>query len=401
MPKRSGILEMPPDRPDGRLRRFDKTLITSPGDPLVPARLVAKYQLRTGLMLDVQIGDARGPEPNGKRKKKKSKAQKEIAAAPRVERIVHIDETPTEQWKPPKTLEDQTSIDPQPRLTLEYPGCPDACRLIDLFCPIGRGTRGMIVSPPKAGKTTLLQQMATSLQKNHGDLVVWALLIDERPEEVTDFRRNVPCEVFASSNDHPAERHVGLSICAIERAKRIAEQGKDIVLLIDSLTRIGRAFNTAPNQQQGGRTLSGGLDIKALMIPKQLFGGARKIEGGGSLTMLATCLVDTGSRGDQVIFEEFKGTGNMELILDRDIANQRIYPAIDLAASGTRKEHLLLDEQTLKTATALRRRLMDMKPIDQVQQLLKAMEHFKTNDELVGKTRNGNGSPNGATAAAG
>ncbi len=387
MPKCIGIIEMPQDRPDGRLRRFEKTLITGPGDPLIPARLVAQYQLRTGLLVEGEYGDARGPEPNGKRKKKKSKTQKEIASAPRITKIHTIDEVPVDRWTPPRPLEDQVSIDPQPQLTLEYPGCPPACRLIDLFCPIGYGTRGMIVSPPKAGKTTLLQNMAVALEKNHPDLIVWSLLIDERPEEVTDFRRNVPCEVLASSNDHPAERHVGLATCAIERAKRIAEQGKDIVLLIDSLTRIGRAFNTAPGQQQGGRTLSGGLDIKALAIPKQLFGGARKIEGGGSLTMLATCLIDTGSRGDQVIFEEFKGTGNMELILDRDIANQRIYPAIDLAASGTRKEHLLMDEQTLKTATALRRRLIDMRPIDQVQQLLKAVEHFKTNDELVGKSR--------------
>ncbi|MFA7237282.1 MAG: transcription termination factor Rho, partial [Phycisphaeraceae bacterium] len=289
--------------------------------------------------------------------------------------------------QPPLKLEDQITIDPQPQLKLEYPGCPPACRLIDLFCPIGYGQRGLIVSPPKAGKTILLQQVATSISKNHPDCIIWALLVDERPEEVTDFRRNVPCEVIASSNDHPAERHVSLTIGAIERAKRLAELGKHVVILLDSLTRVGRAFNTAPGVVSGGRTLSGGLDIKALAIPKQLFGAARNIENGGSLTILATCLIDTGSRGDQVIFEEFKGTGNMEMILSRDIANQRVFPAIDLAASGTRKEHLLLDEATLKTTTALRRRLMSMRPLDQVQQLLKAVEHFKTNDELVGKNQ--------------
>jgi transcription termination factor Rho len=245
----------------------------------------------------------------------------------------------------------------------------------------------MIVSPPKAGKTTLMQQIAFSISKNYPEVIVQALLIDERPEEVTDFRRNVPCDVYASSNDHPPERHVGLAIIGIERAKRLAEEGKHVVVLLDSLTRVGRAFNTAPGVAQTGRTLSGGIDASALSIPKQLFGAARNTEEAGSLTIMATCLVDTGSRGDQLIFEEFKGTGNMELILDREIANRRIFPAINLAASGTRKEHLLLDQPTLETTTALRRRLLNMQPIQQVEQLLKAMEHFPTNDDLVGKNR--------------
>jgi len=213
---------------------------------------------------------------------------------------------------------------------------------------------------------------------------VIALLVDERPEEVTDFRRNVPCKVWASSNDHPPERHVFLSMLAIERAKRLAERGQDVVILLDSLTRVGRAFNTAPGLVNTGRTLSGGLDSGALAIPKQLFGAARKFEEGGSLTIIATALVDTGSRGDQVIFEEFKGTGNMELILDRKIAERRLFPAIDLAASGTRKEHLLLDAAELTTMTALRRRLLAMQPAMQVEQLLKALERFKTNADLVG-----------------
>ncbi|MDP6482149.1 MAG: transcription termination factor Rho, partial [Acidimicrobiales bacterium] len=282
-----------------------------------------------------------------------------------------------------RRFEDLTTIDPEPRLKLEYPGCPSACRFIDLFCPIGYGQRGMIVSPPKAGKTTLLQNIAVGISKNHPDAKVIALLIDERPEEVTDFRRNVPCEVLASSNDHPAEKHVFLSMLAIDRAKRMAEQNKDVVIVLDSLTRIGRAFNTAPGLVNTGRTLSGGLDSGALAIPKQLFGAARRFEEGGSITIVATALVDTGSRGDQVIFEEFKGTGNMELILDRQIAERRIFPAIDLAASGTRKEHLLLSEAELTTMTALRRRLGNMNPVMQIEQLLKALERFKTNDELV------------------
>ena len=269
-------------------------------------------------------------------------------------------------------------------MQLEYPGCPPDCRLIDLFCPIGYGQRGMIVSPPKAGKTILLQQIAFAIEKNHPDMEVIALLIDERPEEVTDFRRNVPCSVLASSNDHTPQKHVRLAQLTIDRAKRLAEQGKDVAVLLDSLTRVGRAFNVAPGIASTGRTMSGGLDSAALSIPKQLFGAARRFEEGGSLSIIASVLIDTGSRGDQVIFEEFKGTGNMELVLDRKISEMRVFPAIDLAASGTRKEHLLLSEAELATMTALRRRLMNMQPVAQIEQLLKALERFKTNADLVG-----------------
>jgi transcription termination factor Rho len=304
--------------------------------------------------------------------------------APRVVNIISIDGLPPDDYNKRRRFEDLTSVDPAPRLTLEYPGCPASCRLIDLFCPIGYGTRGMIVSPPKAGKTTLLQNIAFSIAKNHPKVHVIALLVDERPEEVTDFRRNVPCEVLASSNDHTPEKHCCLAMLSIDKAKRMAEAGRDVVVLLDSLTRVGRAFNTAPGMVNSGRTLSGGLDASALAIPKQLFGAARRFEEGGSLTIIATALVDTGSRGDQVIFEEFKGTGNMELILDRKIAERRFFPAIDLAASGTRKEHLLLPPGELTTMTALRRRLMNMAPPQQVETLLRALERFKTNAELVG-----------------
>ena len=387
MSQRTGVIDLS-QTADGRLRQLDKTLIEKPEDPLIPMRLVQQLNLRSGMFITGNLGGRRGPEPNGKKKKKKkSRLAKELAAAPRIEKIVEIEGVPVDKFERTIPLEERTSIDPQPILRLEYPGCPPACRLIDLFCPIGYGQRGMIVSPPKAGKTTLMQQIAFAINKNHPDVIVQALLIDERPEEVTDFRRNVPCEVFASSNDHPPERHVGLAIIGIERAKRLAEEGKHVVVLLDSLTRVGRAFNTAPGVAQTGRTLSGGIDASALSIPKQLFGAARNTEEAGSLTIIATCLIDTGSRGDQLIFEEFKGTGNMELILDREIANRRIFPAINLAASGTRKEHLLLDQPTFETTTALRRRLLNMPPIQQVEQLLKAMEHFPTNDDLVGKNR--------------
>ena len=389
-----GILELF-DKANGRLRQLDKTLLIEPDDPVVPADLVRRLELRPGVMLEVELGkpiggkqagqNNGGGRKRGRRGKKPSGKSNGLSPnALLVKRIISVDGEPPEAIAKRPSYDDFVTVAPSPRLTLEYDGCPPACRLIDLFCPIGYGQRGMIVSPPKAGKTTLLQNIAYAIEKNHPDVHVTALLIDERPEEVTDFRRNVPCEVIASSNDHTAERHVRLSVLAIERAKRMAEEGKNVVILLDSLTRVGRAFNTAPGLAQTGRTLSGGVDASALAIPKQLFGAARKFENAGSLTIIATALIDTGSRGDQVIFEEFKGTGNMELILDRAIAEKRIFPAINLAASGTRKEHLLLSPKELETMTALRRRLMNMQPHVQVEQLLGALGRFKTNAELVG-----------------
>jgi len=385
----TGILEIS-GKADGRIRLLDKTLISLATDPLVPAHLIDRYRLRPGLELEVQLGKSVGENHNrharrnSRGKKSKRKANTLAPSARRVENLVKIDGLEPKEFIDRRRYEDLTTIDPAPRLTLEYPGCPAACRLIDLFCPIGYGQRGMIVSPPKAGKTTLLHNIAFAIKKNHPQVHVIALLIDERPEEVTDFRRNVPCTVLASSNDHTAQRHVNLAILAVERAKRMAEAGLDVVILLDSLTRVGRAFNTAPGISGTGRTLTGGVDAGALAVPKQLFGAARKFEEGGSLAIIATALIDTGSRGDQVIFEEFKGTGNMELILDRKIAERRLFPAIDLAASGTRKEHLLLHEPEMQTIAALRRRLMNMPPPMQIEQLIKALDRFKTNADLVG-----------------
>jgi len=294
-----------------------------------------------------------------------------------------------------KLFEELTSIDPQPRYVLEYPGCPDSCRLIDMFCPIGRGQRALIVSPPKAGKTTLLKDIAGSIARNYPDVFLIAMLIDERPEEVTDFRRSfekfgtradgtMKATVIGSSNDNGIERHVQVALQATATAKRIVEAGKHVVVVMDSLTRLARTFNLSRAHANSGRTLTGGLDAKAMEVPKQIFGSARNTEDGGSLTIIASCLVDTGSAGDQVIFEEFKGTGNMELVLDRKIAERRLFPAINLSASGTRKEHLLMPEQELKTVTALRRRLINMPPHLQIEQLQSAMKRFKTNNELVG-----------------
>jgi len=294
-----------------------------------------------------------------------------------------------------KAFEDLTVIDPQPRLTLEYRGCPDTCRLIDLFCPIGRGQRALIVSPPKAGKTTLLKDISQAIAHNHPDVTVLALLIDERPEEVTDFSRtfkafgNHPdgsprAQVLASSNDHTTERHVSLAVGAMDLCKRMVEAGRHTVVVLDSITRLARAFNNSRRYASSGRTMSGGIDAKALEVPRQIFGAARNTEDAGSLTIIATCLVDTGSQMDQVIFEEFKGSGNMELILDRKIAERRLFPAINLAASGTRKEELILDDRTNKTVNALRRRLLSMPPHVQVEQLLAAMKRFPDNNTLVG-----------------
>ncbi len=294
-----------------------------------------------------------------------------------------------------RPFEDLTSVDPTPRLTLEYPECPASCRLIDLFCPIGRGQRGLIVSPPKAGKTTLLKDIALAILRNHQDVEVLVLLVDERPEEVTDFRRtfvDVPpgiggaprVRVLASSNDHPVDRHIEVCMLATEACKRMVEGGRHVVVLMDSLTRVGRAFNQSRKHAASGRTLTGGLDSKALEVPRQIFGSARNTEEAGSLTIIASCLVDTGSAADQVIFEEFKGSGNMELILDRKIAERRIFPAINLAESGTRKEHLLLTPAELETMSALRRRLLAMQPHQQIEQLLAALKRFPTNAALVG-----------------
>ncbi len=333
--------------------------------------------------------------------------------------VVDVDGNPMPPGARP--FDELTSIDPAPRLTLEYPGCPASCRLIDLFCPIGRGQRGLIVSPPKAGKTTLLKDIATALLRNHPDVEVVVLLVDERPEEVTDFRRTfvrpaseqveremlargeaalrdagtqpAPAEpapkrvrVIASSNDNNVDRHIEVCTKTIERCKRMVEAGKHVVVLMDSLTRMGRAFNQSRRHASSGRTLSGGLDSRALEVPRQIFGSARNTEEAGSLTIIASCLVDTGSQADQVIFEEFKGSGNMELILDRKISERRLFPAINLAASGTRKEDKLLTEPELKTMTALRRRLMEMPPHMQVEQLLAALKRFPTNASLVGST---------------
>jgi transcription termination factor Rho len=374
----TGILEWP-QRAEGRVRQFDDTLSDNVDDPFVPLALADEYPLRNGQEITVEVVHKK---PRRRRRRTGSSAPRDTR--PVVEQILSIEGLEPEEYAKTRPFEELSSIDPEPRLKLEYPGCPPSCRLIDLFCPIGRGQRGLIVAPPKAGKTILLKDIANALSHNYPDLEIFALLVDERPEEVTDFRRSVPAKVFASSNDHDVERHIAVSLLLTERAKRMVEAGKHVVILLDSLTRLGRAFNTSRKHANSGRTLSGGLDSKALEVPKRIFGSARNTEEAGSLTIIASCLVDTGSQGDQVIFEEFKGTGNMELILDRKISERRLFPAINLAASGTRKEDKLMGAHELSTVTALRRRLMNMPPPQQIEQLLAAIQRFETNDDLVG-----------------
>ena len=415
----TGILDWPP-RSEGRVRRLNGAwLVQSDQDPVLPTELGSKFNLRHGVELTVEVVDRSNGAPagapnhpghahrgrHGQPHHARAPHRDQRRAGPVVGQIIAIEGQDPAKFAQSKKFEDLTSIDPQPRLTLEYPGCPASCRLVDLFCPIGRGQRGLIVSPPKAGKTTLLKDLATALLRNHPDVFVFVLLVDERPEEVTDFRRSFAdaaatpgapatdagaeagtarCRVIGSSNDHDVEKHIAVSLLTIERAKRMVEAGRHVVVLMDSLTRLGRAFNRSRQYASSGRTMTGGIDSRALEVPKQIFGAARNTEEAGSLTIIASCLVDTGSQGDQVIFEEFKGTGNMELILDRKISERRLFPAINLAASGTRKEHLLLSEHELKTTTALRRRLQVMHPHQQVEQLLAALQRFPTTAALVG-----------------
>jgi transcription termination factor Rho len=274
-----------------------------------------------------------------------------------------------------------TPIFPREQLMLETEARVLTQRLIDLVSPIGKGQRGLIVSPPKAGKTTILKRIANGLAVNHPDVHLMAVLVGERPEEVTDFKRSVRAEVVSSTFDEPVEDHITVAEMALNRAKRLVETGRDVVILLDSITRLARAYNLAV--PPSGRTLSGGIDPAAIYPPKRFFGAARKIEEGGSLTILATCLVDTGSRMDDVIYEEFKGTGNMEIQLDRRLAERRVFPAIDVLKSSTRREELLLDESTLRLVWTLRRMLTQVGQAESVELLLSRLSKTTSNHEFL------------------
>jgi transcription termination factor Rho len=360
----SGVLEIT-DKGYGFLRQSKNDYRATPGDIFVGKDFVRHSGLRTGLFVE-----GRNLPPNRKK------------GGPKLEQIVKINGRPVEEYTDIVPFNEMTVVDPHPHLKLETPGGPMEMRVLDLICPIGKGQRGLIVAPPRSGKTILLQQIANSITTNNPECVLMILLIDERPEEVTDFRRKCPrAEVLASNNDQEVSNHVRIAEFTIERAKRMAEFGQDVIILLDSLTRLGRSYNR--HVETSGRTMTGGVDIRALEIPKRQFGAARKVENGGSLTILATALVETGSRMDDLIFEEFKGTGNMELQLDRKLAEKRIWPAVSIPQSGTRKEELLLDPWKLPKLHMLRRFLSTLNVDDEMPQLLKALSRFPSNDDFL------------------
>ncbi len=359
----SGILEIHPSKGHGFLRNGAYNLASHPTDIFVPPHLIQRFGLREGLKLGGYC-DPRNLPGQG----------------PRLLRIDTVEDAPLNEYNP-RDFDSLTPIDPFERIKLETGREPATTRVMDLLTPIGRGQRGLIVAPPRTGKTVMLQHIAQAISVNHPDMHLIVLLIDERPEEVTEMKRTVRGDVLASSSDKDATQHVRLAELVLNRARRLAELGKPVFILLDSLTRLARAYNKASNS---GRTLTGGVDSKALDVPKKLFGCARAFEEGGSITVMGTVLVETGSRMDDVIFQELKGTGNMELVLDRKLADRRIYPAIDIAQSGTRKEEKLLGEQTPRIAT-LRRVLVDQAPAEGMDRLIKKLLETNTNDEFLDK----------------
>jgi len=363
-----GVLEMMPDG-YGFLRSSDYNYLSSPDDIYVSPSQIKLFGLKTGDTVD---GSVRPPKEGEK-----------YFALLKVETI---------NGKTPEEVRDRVPFDyltplfPFEKLELTTRADNFSTRIMDLFTPIGKGQRGLIVAQPKTGKTMLLKEVANAIAENHPECYLMVVLVDERPEEVTDMERSVKAEVIASTFDEPAEKHVKVSTIALQKAKRLVECGHDVVILLDSITRLSRAHNTvAPSS---GKVLSGGVEANAMQKPKQFFGAARKIENGGSLTILATALVDTGSKMDEVIFEEFKGTGNMELQLDRKLSNRRIYPAIDIVSSSTRRDDLLLDKDTFQRMWVLRKHIADMNSEEAITMLLKNMKGTKNNAEFLTSMNN-------------
>ncbi len=359
-----GVLEIMPDG-YGFLRSSDYNYLNSPDDIYVSQSQIKLFGLKTG---DTVLGTIRPPKEG--------------------EKYFPLIKVITINGKTPEEIRDRIPFDfltplfPQTKFKLTgHAKETFSTRIMDMFCPIGKGQRGLIVSQPKTGKTVLLKEVANAIASNHPDVYLIILLIDERPEEVTDMARSVNAEVIASTFDEPAEKHVKIANLVLEKAKRMTESGHDVVILLDSITRLARAYNTV--SPASGKVLSGGVEANALQKPKRFFGAARQIEDGGSLTILATALIDTGSKMDEVIFEEFKGTGNMELQLDRKLSNKRIFPAIDIVASSTRREDLLLDKDVLQRIWILRNHLADMNPVEAMQFLKEKMKFTKTNEEFL------------------
>ena len=357
-----GVLEILPEG-YGFLRSQDWNYLYGPDDIYVSPSQIKRFDLRTG---DTVMGQVRPPKEG--------------------ERYLALLKVESVNFEEPEKTKHRIAFDnlkpryPDRRIRLERKNGDLSMRVVDLLSPLGMGQRALIVAPPKAGKTILMQKLANAISENHPEIVLIVLLIDERPEEVTDMEENVKAEVISSTFDEPADRHVQVADMVIEKAKRLVESGKDVVILLDSITRLARAHNAVV--PQSGKILSGGVDAKGLEKPKRFFGAARRIDGGGSLTIIATALIETGSRMDEVIFEEFKGTGNMELVLARNIAERRVFPAIDINKSGTRKEELLLTTEELNRVYLLRNFLGDMPEAEAMEFLLKQMSRSKNNKEF-------------------
>jgi transcription termination factor Rho len=349
----------------GTLRSPQLNFLPLPEDVGVSADLIRHFKLRPGQMI---AGAVRLPRDREKHLMLK--------------RITSIEGQPSEQWEAPTAFDNLTPLYPEGRIMLENGVTKSiSARAIDLLTPLGKGQRGLIVAAPRVGKTILLKEIAKAIRVNHPDIVLIILLVDERPEEVTDLQREVDCQIYNSTFDENSHRHVQVAELVLERAKRLVEQHKDVVILLDSITRLARGYNSL--QPGKGRIMSGGVEAKALLKPKKFFGAARNVEEGGSLTILATTLVDTGSRMDQVIFEEFKGTGNMELHLDRSLVEKRLYPAIHVAQSGTRREELLYHPEEWARVQVLRKTMAALPPIEAMELLIKNLEATKTNAELL------------------
>ena len=358
-----GILEVMGDG-YGFLRSPDFNYLPGPDDVYVSPSQIKRFGLRTGHQIS---GKIRPP-----------KAKERFYALLKVDMV---NEKPPDDVKQSILFDNLTPLHPEEKFNLETDGKNLSTRIMDLISPIGKGQRGLIVAQPKTGKTVLLQKIANAITKNHPNVKMIILLIDERPEEVTDMKRNVEAEVISSTFDEPPERHVAVADMVIQKARRMVEFGNDVVILLDSITRLGRAHNAVI--PHSGKILSGGVDSNALKKPKQFFGAARNTEESGSLTIIATALIDTGSRMDEVIFEEFKGTGNMELVLDRKLSDRRIYPSFDLIRSGTRKEELLLDKKVLARMWILRKLLNDMNVIEAMEFIQDRIRRTKTNEEFM------------------
>jgi transcription termination factor Rho len=364
-----GVLETLPDG-FGFLRAPNYNYLPGPDDIYVSPSQIRKFDLQTG---DTVSGQIRQPKEG--------------------ERYFALIKVEAVNFEPPDRIRDRvffenlTPLYPQERIKLEAASDNLSARVMDLMVPIGKGQRGLIVAPPRTGKTMLLQNIANSITANHPEVYLIVLLIDERPEEVTDMQRSVKGEVISSTFDEPAQRHVQVAEMVIEKAKRLVEHKKDVVILLDSITRLARAYNTIV--PASGKVLSGGVDSNALQRPKRFFGAARNIEEGGSLTIIATALIDTGSRMDEVIFEEFKGTGNLEIHLDRKLADRRVFPAIDIQKSGTRKEELLIPKEDLNRVWVLRKVLTPLSPVEGMELLLSKMGKTKSNAEFLGSMANG------------